>query len=81
MSPSNCPPTPTPPQPNPIPSTEAELHDIREFKEAAQEALKLEDRARRFHPRLARFYMWAQTQATVWLACRVPCGGCRVGRG
>ena len=34
-----------------------------------------EDRgAATYDLRLARFYMWAQTAATVFLACRVPTG-------
>ena len=34
-----------------------------------------EDRRVRYDLALARYYMWAQTAATVFLACRVPTGG------
>ena len=57
--------------------SEAELQDIRSFKEAAATMALREDRRSAHDPRLARFYMWAQTAATVFLACRVPTGACR----
>ncbi|KAI7845861.1 hypothetical protein COHA_000595 [Chlorella ohadii] len=52
----------------------AELQDIRAFKEAAAEVAALPDAQRHYDLRLAKFYMWAQTAATVFLACRVPTG-------
>lgn len=55
--------------------TKAELQDIRAFKEAAAELAALPDAQLRYDLRLARFYMWAQTAATVYLACSVPTGG------
>jgi hypothetical protein len=54
--------------------TEAELQEVRAFKEAAQALLKREDRKTAYDLRLARYYMWAQTSATVFLACQVPTG-------
>ncbi|KAI3436650.1 hypothetical protein D9Q98_006066 [Chlorella vulgaris] len=54
--------------------TEAELQEVRAFKEAAQALLKREDRKTAYDLRLARYYMWAQTSATVFLACLVPTG-------
>lgn len=95
QSPS-CPPTPTPPYPIlPIQSTpailptpnrpEPELKEIRAFKEAAHAMLAREDRREAYDLRLARYYMWAQTDMTVYVACRVPTGAfggwARVGGG
>lgn len=61
--------------------SEAELKDIRAFKEAALEVRRLPDKgATTYDLRLARFYMWSQTPCTVFIACRVPTGG-RVGCG
>lgn len=54
--------------------SDAELRDIRSFKDAAQEMLKRDDRLRHYDVRIARFYMWAQTDATLYIACRVPTG-------
>lgn len=64
---------PTPPPS--VPRSEAELRDIRAFKEAAAALAALPDAQLRYDLRLAKFYMWAQTAATVFLACRVPTGG------
>lgn len=58
----------------PFHRTKAELQDIRAFKEAAAELAALPDAQLRYDLRLARFYMWAQTAATVYLACSVPTG-------
>jgi len=54
--------------------SDAELRDIRAFKDAAYEALKSESRLSEYDLRLSRFYMWAQTDSTVFVACRVPTG-------
>lgn len=54
--------------------SEAELKNIRSFKDAAQDILKREDRRQFYDLRIARFYMWAQTDATVYIACQVPTG-------
>ena len=54
--------------------SEKELQDIRAFKEAAYEILKMPDRRNRFDLRVAKFYMWAQTPSKVFLACNVPTG-------
>ena len=54
--------------------TERELQDIRAFKDAAYELLQRDDRQTVYDLRIARFYMWAQTASTVYLACRVPTG-------
>lgn len=54
--------------------SERELKDIRAFKEAAYELLNREDRQLIYDLRLARFYMWAQTNTSVFIACRVPTG-------
>eukprot|EP00887_Chlorella_sp_A99_P002814 scaffold6.g2814.t1 len=54
--------------------SEAELRDMRRFQDAAQEMAAREDRRITYDLRLARFYMWAQTPATVYVACRVPTG-------
>lgn len=54
--------------------SERELRDIRSFKQVAQELLKREDRKRLYDLRLARFYMWAQTEAYVFIACMIPTG-------
>ena len=59
-----------------------ELRDIRAFREAAAAVAQLPDAQVRYSPQLAKFWMWAQTGATVFLACRVPTGARRaVGRG
>lgn len=54
--------------------SERELKDIRAFKDVAYQMLKREDRRSAYDLRLARFYCWAQTDATVFIACRVPTG-------
>ena len=54
--------------------SERELKDIRAFKEAAYEILKMPDRRSRFDLRVGRFYMWAQTPSKVFLVCNVPTG-------
>jgi hypothetical protein len=54
---------------------ERELQDIRAFRAAAAEMVAREDRRVVSDPRLARFYMWAQTETTVYVACRLPTGG------
>ena len=59
---------------NPNYRTESELKDIRAFKEAAYELLKQSDRKTRYDGRIARFYMWAQTDTAVFLACKIPTG-------
>ena len=53
---------------------EAELQDIRKFKDAA---VKMQENPRRkvtFDMELGRFYMWAQTEAYVYLAVYIPTG-------
>ena len=53
---------------------------MRAFKEAAAAALAAgPERRLRYNLDLARYWMWAQTEATVYLACRVPMGGLRAG--
>ncbi|KAK9853604.1 hypothetical protein WJX84_007036 [Apatococcus fuscideae] len=59
---------------NPNHRTESELQDIRGFKAAAYEMLDRKDRLVTFDMRLARFYMWAQTDDNVYIAVRVPTG-------
>ncbi len=54
--------------------SKAELQDIRAFKEAAAEVAALPDAQRHYDLRLAKFYMWAQTAAAVFLACCMPTG-------
>lgn len=54
--------------------SEAELKDIRAFRTAAAELAGDPNRATRYDLRIARYYQWAQTAATVFLACRVPTG-------
>ncbi|KAL4442949.1 hypothetical protein ABPG77_008440 [Micractinium sp. CCAP 211/92] len=55
--------------------SEAELRDIRAFKQAALEVRQRPDKgATSYDLRLAKFYMWAQTPGTVFVACRVPTG-------
>ncbi|KAL4457675.1 hypothetical protein ABPG75_012540 [Micractinium tetrahymenae] len=55
--------------------SEAELKDIRAFKQAAMELRQRPDKgAATYDLRLAKFYMWAQTPGTVFIACRVPTG-------
>ena len=54
--------------------SERELQDIRGFKDAAYEMLQRDDRQIVYDLRIAKFYMWAQTPTTVFLACRVPTG-------
>lgn len=51
-----------------------ELQDIRDFKQAAHKVSQLVTRHTTYDLRLAKFYMWAQTDRTVYLACRVPTG-------
>jgi len=62
---------------NPNYRTEAELRDIRAFKDVAyalQRNMTKEARLVTYDVRLARFYMWAQTEGKVVVACRVPTG-------
>lgn len=62
---------------NPNFRTDSELQDIREFKDVAYELQAKMDREARlvtYDVRLARFYMWAQTESKVMIACRVPTG-------
>lgn len=62
---------------NPHYRTEAELKDIRAFKDVSyelQKALTKEERLVTYDVRLARFYMWAQTEDKVVVACKVPTG-------
>lgn len=62
---------------NPHYRTEAELRDIRAFKDVAyelQSKMSREERLVTYDIRLARFYMWGQTEAKVIVACRVPTG-------
>ena len=59
---------------NPHYRTETELKDIRSFKEAAYELLKMGDRCRTYDLRVSRFYMWAQTASKIIIACKVPTG-------
>jgi HSP20 family molecular chaperone IbpA len=56
--------------------TENELKDIRAFKDAAYQlmALPKDERLRMFDGRLARFYMWAQTDEKIIIACKIPTG-------
>lgn len=65
-------------QANPNFRSEAELKDIRAFKEAAFDILEQHPetakRSRVYDLRLAKFYMWAQTQSHVIIACKIPTG-------
>jgi len=61
-------------QANPHYRTHAELQDIRDFKDAAYEMITKEDRYRLYDLRIARYYMWAQTDSKVFIACKVPTG-------
>ena len=64
-------------QANPHYRTEAELRDIRAFRDVAyemQSTLSREERLETYDIRLARFYMWAQTEGKVIIACKVPTG-------
>jgi hypothetical protein len=54
--------------------SDAELRDVRAFRDAAAAALADPGRRRRYDPALSKFYMWAQTADTVFVACRVPTG-------
>lgn len=55
--------------------SERELHNIRSFKEAAYELLEMGNaRKTTYDLRVARFYMWAQTDASICIACMVPTG-------
>lgn len=61
-------------QSNPHYRTNAELEDIRAFKDAAYDILGRQDRFRTYDLRIARFYMWAQTESKIFIACKVPTG-------
>ncbi|KAK9831834.1 hypothetical protein WJX81_000048 [Elliptochloris bilobata] len=52
----------------------AELAAIRAFKSAALTMLARSDRLETYELALARFYMWAQTDETVFLAVHIPTG-------
>ena len=54
--------------------SDAELRDIRAFREAALQLGQRPDARTTYDLRLACFYMWAQSDAAVYIACRVPTG-------
>ena len=56
--------------------TDDELREIRAFKEAAADAhlRRRGHHTRTYDPRLARYYMWAQTARRVYVAVHVPTG-------
>lgn len=54
--------------------SKAELKDIRAFKDAAYELLQKHGSVDVYDLRLAKYYMWAQTDTSVFIACRVPTG-------
>ncbi|KAL3140047.1 hypothetical protein ABBQ38_004327 [Trebouxia sp. C0009 RCD-2024] len=54
--------------------TEAQLKQIRSFRDAAQQMSQREDRQVTYSMELAQQYMWAQTDQHIFLATHVPTG-------